>query len=211
MNLPRLMIVTEPQSMRPNFQEALAAALRGGAPIIQLRAKDATGEEVLEWAQTSRALCKAAGAQLLINAELETAKKVEANGVHLPESHSAQIARQHLGPEYLLGQSVHTLTAARQAEQRGVDYIVFGSVFPTSSHPGAPAAGVEALREVVRAVSVPVFAIGGVTSKTALQCLQAGAHGIAVMSAVWQAPDVTQSVRDLNLALASSLQERHSA
>jgi len=88
--------------------------------------------------------------------------------------------------------------AARRGTNEGADYLVFGSVFPTDSHPTAAPAGLTKLSEVVRATALPVYAIGGINDNHARQCREAGAYGIAVMSAVWQADDVAGAVRALN-------------
>ena len=84
-------------------------------------------------------------------------------------------------PTPLLGRSVHSVEAARQAAREGADYLLFGPVFPTASHPGRPATGLAALREVAGAVEVPVLAIGGVDAERARACREAGAAGFAAI------------------------------
>ena len=90
-------------------------------------------------------------------------------------------ARTLLGEQRLLGRSVHSVEAARRDAQEGADYLVFGPVFPTTSHPGRPALGLAALAEVAAAVPVPVLAIGGIDAETARACREAGAAGFAAI------------------------------
>jgi thiamine-phosphate pyrophosphorylase len=202
--LPRLMLVTERRIMQPDFSAALEAALRGGARLVQLREKDLAPDEVLPFAREAAALCNRHGAQLVINHETEIASQIDA-GLHLPESAVLRFdaARQTLGSGVLVGASAHSLEAAQQAESSGADYLVFGSVFETASHPGSTPAGLAALRVVVASVAVPVFAIGGITQQNARACRAAGAHGVAVIRAAWSTSDVETTVRRLNKVLAS--------
>jgi thiamine-phosphate pyrophosphorylase len=198
--LPRLMLVTQSSLMRPDFLGALSAAIEGGARLVQLREKGAARTELSDLAHEAKAICAARGAQFFVNGNLEIAREIGA-GLHLPEAQSVAQARRALGREYSIGQSVHSLEAARRAQDGGADYIVFGSVFPTASHAGSTPRGLEALREVTHEISIPVFAIGGVSCENTLPCLKAGAYGIAVMRAVWQAKNVAGAVRELNAML----------
>ena len=190
------MLVTQHDLMRPSFEEALEAALRGGARLIQLREKNTV--RVLECAPVAAALCEKYGAQLQLNVgaqSLQLAREWRC-GVHLPQSESVEVARRVLGAEFLIGQSVHS-AAARAAQNGNADYLVFGAVFPTLSHPGEVPAGLETLRAVAVSVSLPVFAIGGVDAHNAAQCLQNGAHGVAAIRAVWDASDIHAATAQL--------------
>ncbi|HEY0072906.1 MAG TPA: thiamine phosphate synthase [Abditibacteriaceae bacterium] len=190
--LPRLMLVTQRTRMKPDFETALEAALRGGAQLIQLREKDLPPDELLALAQGAKELCEKYGATLIINGAPEVAQTLGI-GLHLPEN--------TLFPENvdLWGASVHSLESAQRAAGQGTEYLVFGSVFPTQSHPDSVPAGLETLGKVCAAVQIPVFAIGGITCGNARLCLDAGAHGIAVISAVWDAADVEIAVRALKV------------
>ena len=188
--------------MTPSFQDALEAALRGGARLIQLREKDLAPREVFTLARQAQHLVERYGAQLLINSRADIARAVHAAGVHLPQDDIAPMAARLSLDEYCLcGASVHSMATAQRAAQEGANYLVFGSVFPTNSHPGAAPAGIEKLGEIARATSLPVYAIGGIDEARARVCRAAGAYGIAVMSAVWQAADVAAAVRGLNAAV----------
>jgi|APEBP8051073058_1049385.scaffolds.fasta_scaffold06204_2 thiamine-phosphate diphosphorylase len=189
MTFPRLMLVTQSSLMQPDWNAALEAALVGGARLIQLREKDISGEELVSLATAAKELCERYNANLVINSEIEIARALGV-GVHLREAQSVAQARAILGADFLVGQSVHSLETARHAEQEGCNYLVFGSVFPTLTHPEGTPAGLEALAQLKDKISIPVLAIGGITPQNTGQCLEKGAHGVAVIRAVWSAPDV---------------------
>lgn len=158
-----------------------AAALARGATLIQLRIPGA-GARSLE--TEARALIATAHVPVLVSSRCDVALAVGAYGVHLPESDlPVADARSLLGPDRLLGRSVHSPDAARAAAAEGADYLVYGPVYATASHPGAAPAGIEALREVCSAVSVPVLAIGGVDGARAAEVMAAGAGGYAAIAA----------------------------
>ncbi len=138
-------------------------------------------------------MCEKYGATLIINGAPQIADTLNI-GLHLPEG--APLPKE----SKFCGASVHSLESAHRAAEQGADYLVFGSVFQTQSHPGAAPAGLEMLREVCAAVEVPVFAIGGITAQNAKSCLAAGAHGIAVIGAVWDAENIEAAVRELGRA-----------
>jgi thiamine-phosphate diphosphorylase len=194
--LPRLMLVTQRARMKPDFETALEAALHGGAQLIQLREKDLPDDELLDLAKRAKELCEKYDATLIINGAPEAAQTLGI-GLHLPES---ALLPQNVD---LWGASVHSLESAQRAAgqgtEQGAEYLVFGSVFPTQSHPNSVPAGLERLGKVCATVQIPVFAIGGITCGNAGLCLDAGAHGIAVISAVWDADDVERAVRALKV------------
>jgi len=195
------MVITDRTLMRPSFSEALACAVLGGARLLQLREKNLSPSGVLRLAQTAQEICEHSHARLLINSDIEITRKARAFGTHLRESQSVHGVRKILEPEYSVGQSVHSLEAAFRAERAGADYLVFGSIFPTASHPESTPVGLDALAEFTSQISIPVFAIGGISLENARQCLDAGAYGVAAMRAVWDAPDVEIAVREFNKVL----------
>lgn len=194
------MVVTQHNLMHPDFLGAISAAIEGGARLIQLREKEITRDELFDFARAAKEICIARGARLLVNADLEIARKM-GMGLHLPEAQSVAQARRTLGREYFVGQSVHSLSSALRAQKSGANYVVFGSIFPTASHVGSAPKGVAALREIAREISIPVFAIGGISQQNCVQCLEAGAHGVAVMRAVWQAENTKEAVAKFNAVL----------
>lgn len=119
--------------------------------------------------------------------------RVLVNGVdHLPER----------TPGKAIGRSVHSVDAALRAEAEGCEYVVAGSVFPTTSHPGGPVGGLTLLRDVAAAVHIPVIAIGGITATNARRCIDAGARGVAVISAIFDADDPKRATQELWRAIA---------
>ena len=191
------MLVTSRHQMKPSFEYSLESALLGGAALVQLREQELKPAVFSYMAQLVAQLCRSYNATLLINGQVEIARSV-ADGVHLPE---AVLQNERLPEIACKGVSVHSIENARRAAELGADYVIFGSVFATSSHPENEPAGLEALHQVAQAVDIPVFAIGGISAANAKSCLEAGAHGVAVMSTVWQAADAVQAVRDLREVL----------
>jgi thiamine-phosphate pyrophosphorylase len=154
-------------------------ALGRGATIVQLRDPAVTA------GMLEREACRLvveAPVPVVVSGRVDLALASGAAGVHLPERDlPVAAARRLLGAGRLVGRSVHSVVAAVEAAEAGADYVVFGSVFASSSHPGRPAAGLEALRRVAAAVRVPVLAIGGVDGERAAACLAAGAAGFAAI------------------------------
>ncbi|MDQ6919646.1 MAG: thiamine phosphate synthase [Candidatus Dormibacteraeota bacterium] len=154
-------------------------AARRGATLLLLRMPDAGA---LAQYQELTALVGASPLPVLIRGRPDLALATGAAGVNLPEADiSVAAARSLLGPDRLIGRSVHSLAAASLAAAEGADFVVFGPVFPTSTHPGAAGFGVIALGDVARAVTIPVLAIGGVDAERAAECLAAGASGFAAI------------------------------
>ena len=200
MPLPRLMQVTQNSLMHPDWHTALETALAAGARLVQLREKEASPAQFLQLALRAKALCDRYGAQLVVNGQVEIARETGA-GVHLQESQSVAAARALLGARCPIGQSVHSVAAAQRAQAEGCNYLVFGSVFATATHPGSIPAGLDALEEVTRLTSLPVLAIGGITPENAAVCRKHGAHGVAVIRAVWDAQNIAEAVHQFLTAL----------
>lgn len=202
MNLPQLLILTDAARMRPDFDSALLEACLGGAKWFCVREKSASPRQILEFfARTSR-IAEKFGAQTFLNGRADLARAAHAAGLHLPENEiSPALARLTLGFHTPIGVSVHDAEGARRAADEGADYLLFGPVFPTRSHPDQTPAGLETLQKVTASVPIPVWAVGGIDASRAASCLNAGARGVAVISAVWDAPNVSRAVRDLRAAV----------
>jgi thiamine-phosphate pyrophosphorylase len=127
-------------------------------------------------------LVKEAPLPVLARGRSDLALAAGAAGVNLPEGDiTIAGARSLLGPARLVGRSVHSLASASRAAAEGADFVIFGPVFPTPTHPGSPGLGLAALGEVVRAIAIPVLAIGGVDGARSAECLAAGAAGHAAI------------------------------
>lgn len=149
------------------------------ATILQLRAPDLNAHEL---AQEAADLVRSAPVPIVISSRCDVVLASGAAGVNLPERDiSIRDARTLLG-ERLVGRSVHSPDAARQAEAEGADYVIFGPVWPSPSHRAATAVGIEALSSVAHAVKIPVLAIGGVTQERIAECRSAGAAGYAAIT-----------------------------
>jgi thiamine-phosphate pyrophosphorylase len=175
---------------------ALQAAAQAGIKAVQLREKDLTPRELFALAGEARDALRPLGVRVLINDRADIACAAKLDGVHLTTtSLSPKAARCCLGEEALIATSTHTLAEARFAEAFGADFITFGPVFPTASKaPYGPPVGLDALREACAAVSIPVFALGGITPERIPACLDAGAHGVAAISALLDVPSIADAV-----------------
>lgn len=190
------------QSTRRPLTEAVEEACRRGIRAVQLREKDLPGRELYELAAELRRITSRWNASLLINDRADIAMAVDADGVQCPEAGLWPDDVSALDDRLLAGVSVHSVVAAQQAEKRGADFLLFGPVFRTVSKLkyGEPQ-GIGRLEEVVKAVRIPVYAIGGITSGRADACLQAGAYGVGGISSVLQADSVGHKVGEWEKAL----------
>ncbi len=178
------------------FIAALQAAAQAGIKVVQLREKDLTPREIYALAVEARSVLAPLGAHLLVNDRADIACAAQLSGVHLTTtSLSPAAARCCLPAGALVGVSTHTRVEAQFAEQFGADFITFGPVYATASKAlyGEPR-GVAALRDVCAAVRIPVFALGGITPERIPPCLDAGAHGVAAISALTDVPDIAAAV-----------------
>lgn len=184
-------------------EEVVAAAARGGATAVQLRSKEMTARQLYLTGLSLRTLTRQMGLLFIVNDRVDVALAVDADGVHLGQDDlPLEAARRLMGRRRIIGISVDTAEEARQAERGGADYLGAGPVFATPSKADAgPVMGPEGLRDICRAVRIPVVGIGGIGAHNARQVMEAGAAGVAVISAVVSAPDVTAAARALRSAL----------
>lgn len=170
-------------------------ALRGGASALQYRNKTAGPALRLEQGRALAALCRAAGVAFIVNDDLALALELVADGAHLgADDGDLAEARRRLGPNKLLGASCYDrMELAEAAAQAGVDYLAFGSVFSSGTKPGAVRAPLAIFAEARRSFALPLVAIGGITLQNAPQVFAAGAHAVAVISAVFDAADIAES------------------
>jgi thiamine-phosphate pyrophosphorylase len=193
--------------------ECVAAALDGGASAIQYRNKTAAPDQRLRQARALRDLCAARGAALIINDDIDLARTVDADGVHLGRGDAAiGQARASLRPTALIGASCYdSLERAEAAVAAGADYIAFGSFFPSTTKPDAVRAGVSLLSAARTRWTVPVVAIGGITPANAAALIDAGADAVAVISALFDAADVAATARSFVALFDKHRQRAHAA
>ncbi len=211
MRVGRLHVLTDfVFQQRFSHAELARLAIEGGADTIQFRQKAGGIRHVLHEARLTAAACAEAGCPLLIDDHLDVALALGAAGVHLGQTDfPIEEARRLLGPNAIIGGTATTVEAARRAEAEGADYVGFGPVFPTRSKANpASVKGLAGLEAACRAVSIPVIAIAGITPERVRPALQAGAHGIAVMTAITTADDPAAATarfrRALNVVIEKS-------
>lgn len=164
--------------------KATAKAVDCGVDRIQIREKDLPARDLLTLTQQVIALARPRGTQVLVNERTDIALAAGADGVHLP-AHSLppEQIRRITPPGFLIGVSCHSVDEVRQAAAEAADFVVFGPVFATASKQGyGQPLGLDRLREAVRAATIPVLALGGVTADSIAQCLETGAAGVAGIS-----------------------------
>lgn len=173
-------------------------ALKGGATFVQLREKELDEEHFLEEAIQIKELCGRYQAPFVINDNVEIAASVGADGVHVGQDDmEAGDVRAKLGPDKIIGVSVHTVEEALRAEARGADYLGVGAVFPTGSKDDVDVIDHELMREICEAVKIPVIAIGGISRENVQKLRGNGLCGIAVISAIFAQPDIEGAAREL--------------
>ena len=180
-----------------------AAALDGGVTVIQLRDKMASTRVLIEEGLALRALTRERGALLIVNDRVDVALAVEADGAHVGQDDMpAHLARQMLGPKRILGVSAVNIEEADAAVADGADYLGIGPIFPSlgKADAGTPT-GVHLLSELAGRYATPLVAIGGITAENATEVVRAGACGVAVITAVVNAEDITAAARQLRMAI----------
>ena len=181
--------------------ERVEAALSGGVATLQYRAKSASSTDKLRTGAALKRLCADSGVTFIINDELELARQLDADGVHLGQDDGdPQHARNVLGPGKIIGISAHDLDEALAAAAAGADYIGFGAMYPTGSKEVRHLPGPGALASLRSRIGIPVVAIGGITAENAAPVVDAGADAIAVISAVLSDPEPGVAAAELSLA-----------
>jgi len=201
MGLRGLYAVTPDEPDTEVLKRKVRKALAGGARIVQYRNKSANAGLRLEQGAELLALCRKAGAPLIVNDDLDLALAIGADGLHLGREDTAiAAARAKLGGGRLLGVSCYDrLELALAARSAGADYVAFGSAFPSETKPGATLAPLGLYREAKALLDSPIVAIGGITPENAHAVIEAGADAVAVISALFGAPDIEAAARRFDL------------
>lgn len=178
--------------------EQVEEALQGGATFIQLREKELDDDSFLKEAMEIQELCRSYHVPFVINDNVEIARKMDADGVHVGQSDmEAGDVRAILGEDKILGVSAQTVEQALLAEQRGADYLGVGAVFHTGSKSDADDVSHETLRNICDAVNIPVVAIGGIGKRNVMELKGSGICGIAVISAIFAQKDICSATAEL--------------
>ncbi|MEW6750565.1 MAG: thiamine phosphate synthase [Candidatus Latescibacterota bacterium] len=201
----RLYAITDRQRCAPYpLAEVVARLAEAGVGAVQVREKDLSVDQVVALAAAVVAACRPHGCRVLVNASVEAAVRLAADGVQLPASAPA-VARVRAPAPWplLVGCSVHSLEEALRRGEEGADFLTASPVYPTPSKPGyGPTLGLEGLRRICRAVSIPVFALAGVTPQRVAECLDQGAWGVAVMSGLMEPQAAPARVRAYRARIA---------
>lgn len=209
---PRLHVVTDDRilSVDAGFRDRAREILRagGGSLALHLRGPGSSGALLFERARELLPAAREAGARLVINDRVDVALAVGADGVHLGRrSLAPSTVRELVGAGVPAGASVHSVEEAVRARDEGADYLFVGTIFPSASHPDRPPSGTGLLKEVSGVVNLPLIAIGGVEPGRVRRAIEAGAHGVASITAVWNARDPAGAVEDFLGALAGGAEK----
>jgi thiamine-phosphate pyrophosphorylase len=207
----RLYVITGDHGGEVDTARIVEAALDGGANVIQLRKKTMPMLEQYRLAQALRILTREHEALLIINDHADLAIAADADGVHLGQDDLPPDAVRAL-PGFdgrLIGRSTHSLAQAQLAVHEGVDYVAVGPVYPTPTKEGRPAVGTALVSRVAGVMDRPFVAVGGIDHDNAASVVGAGARAIAVVRAVYDAPDPAEAARRLHELIVTRLEVAH--
>ena len=206
---PSLYLVIDPELARGRaLTDLIAAAVRGGVTLVQLRDKHAEGRALLETARALKAVLDAEGVPLIVNDRADVAHAAGA-GCHVGQSDlPAAAARAILGPDAVLGVSIDAAAQARALDPALVDYVAYGpfAATTTKADAGGPI-GADGLAAARKLTSLPLVAIGGIDARNVAEAVRAGAAGIAVVSAIMAAADPEEASRELRAAIEAARQQ----
>lgn len=181
-------------------EEAISAGIRS----VQYREKSLSRKEAYEYARQLRGLTRGRRVTFIINDYLDIALAVDADGLHIGQDDlPLGIARHLLGRGKIIGVSAHNIKEAKEAEEGGADYIGVGPIFETKSKKTGPPAGVRVIKEIRKAVGLPIIAISGINRSNIGMVLDSGADGAALSSAIMRAENIGKSVKELYGIIAS--------
>lgn len=183
------------------FLPVVEAACKGGATIVQLREKDRSTREYMELATAVHAITSRYGIPLIIDDRVDVALAIGAEGVHVGQSDMpVRLARELMGNNKIVGATAKTVPQALEAYEQGADYLGCGAIYPTTTHVKTVITPVETLKEVVKAVPIPVNAIGGLNKDNIFVLKGSGIAGICAVSAIMKAADPETAARELKQA-----------
>ena len=181
-----------------SIYEAVEAALKGGATMLQLREKNIDYDEFLSTAVKIKAICKKHNVPLIINDNIDICIEADADGVHLGQGDTpVKEARKILGAKKIIGVTAKTIEQVKSATLDGADYIGSGAVFGTQTKSDAKAMSLETLKELTTASSLPVVAIGGIDEYNIEKLKNCGISGVAVVSGIFKQNDIEKAVKRL--------------
>jgi thiamine-phosphate pyrophosphorylase len=206
---PKLYAITDARLSGLSHSDQVARLVAGGATLIQIREKHLSSRAFCEEAEAALEIARRWGVKLIINDRVDVAMALHADGVHLGQSDlPPQAARKLLGPQAIIGFSVHNTEQAQKAVRLPVDYVAAGPVFATTSKDNPdPVLGLAGIRRIRRIVgTMPLVAIGGINPGNALEVLESGADTVALLSGLVSPPCEIETRTRAVLALISSKQ-----
>lgn len=186
--------------------DVVRESLEGGVTMLQLREKTLAEPAFLAEAKELQALCREYHVPFIVNDNVDIALAMDADGVHVGQSDMEALdVRAKLGPGKIVGVSTQTVEQALLAEKHGADYLGVGAVFPTGSKDDADDVSYDTLKAICQAVSIPVVAIGGISRDNVARLADSGICGVAVISAIYGAPDIRAAAQELKAATEGML------
>lgn len=186
--------------------DVVRESLEGGVTMLQLREKTLAEPAFLAEAKELQALCREYHVPFIVNDNVDIALAMDADGVHVGQSDMEALdVRAKLGPGKIVGVSAQTVEQALLAEKHGADYLGVGAVFPTGSKDDADDVSYDTLKAICQAVSIPVVAIGGISRDNVARLADSGICGVAVISAIYGAPDISAAAQELKAATEGML------
>jgi len=203
------LVTQESLSAGRSTRDVVEAAIAGGVDVVQLREKDLNARERYHLGRKLRTLTHEAGVPLVVNDRVDLAQAIDADGVHLGDDDlPISVARDILGADAVVGRSVSFVEDAVAAERAGADYLGVGAVYATGSKDDIDddeyAIGPERVADIAAAVDIPVVGIGGVDADNAGPVVEAGADGVAVITAITRADDPEAATRELGAVVESA-------
>ncbi len=198
---PQLHLLTDSRLGTSELIGVVDAAANNGVDWVQVRDHTATARELFELSRRIVSICRPLGVRVAVNDLIDVALAVAADGVQLGRRSLPIAAAKRIAGLMLIGASVHTLSEGVRAAEQGAAWITFGHFFPTSSHPNGPCRDISELKIVADAARIPVIAIGGIGADQVATVIEAGASGIAVISAILDAPNPGRAAAELRSAL----------
>ncbi|RUM46610.1 MAG: thiamine phosphate synthase [Hydrogenothermus sp.] len=193
-----LYAITDENLLKEDFTKKVEKALKSGVDIIQYRAKKKDAKDMIEEAIALKKLCIKYDVPLIINDRVDIALAVDADGVHVgQEDIPVLYVRKLIGNNKILGLSTKNLKHVEEANKLPVDYIGFGSIFPTNTKEDAKVAGLEKLKKAVKISLQPVVAIGGINENNIDEVLKTGCSGVAVVSAIFAGENIEENTKNL--------------
>ena len=198
---PQLHLLTDSRLGTSELLGVVDAAANNGVDWVQVRDHTATARELFELSRRIVSICRPLGVRVAVNDRIDVALAVAADAVQLGSRSLPIAVAKRIAGSMLIGASVHSLSEAAEAESDGADWVTFGHFFPTDSHPNEPCRDIAELKIVAKAASIPVIAIGGIGVDQVSTVVEAGAGGIAVISAILDAPDPGRAAGGLRFAV----------